>query len=779
MRVSIKWLKEFLPDLDQNSALDILPRLGLGVEEVVDVGQQGVLTARVDKISKHRKRGNLLVLKLISRRPYNVVTGAKNFKEGDIVLLAPPGAVIAGKQIEPEDFFSIRSEGMLVSETELGISERSTGIIVLDKHIKPGIGFNKIFDSTIIDLEVTPNRGDCESILGVARELSVGLKRKLNQFRLKLPRLKAGPRILVQDSLDCPRYTAMIIDDVEVRDSPFDVKWRLFHHGIRSINSLVDITNYVMLMLGQPLHAFDLALIKGRVRVRRAKDNERMTTLDGSKIKLSKEHLIIADQEGPIALAGVVGGKKAEIRRDTKKILLESATFCPETVRKATRGLLIDTQSGRRFERGTDPAMPPLAAQLAAQLIVGQPVAFTDVKVPLRRKRISCDHKRISRYLGLGLKRREVLSILNSLDFKPTGKGSKIQVSVPTYRRDISEECDIVEEVARIYGYDRIPSKISHSGLEGFFPKKMAVIRRLRLLLIGLGFYESHCFAPISQQVIELLGLGSCVRINNPLNERFTYLRPSLAPGLIDVLAANYRNGNLDVRIFEIGKVFVPARPRPKESNYLGIIVGGRKEPLHWSGHDQVWDFFDAKGILEFITRYLNTGEFSIEKDELGLFDENSNKISIGGRGGGCIGRLAKHVLAEFGIKGTFYFLEIDLDRLFERISQPIYIPYPKFPKVRRDLAFIVDESVPAEKLIRQIKSLGGPLLTDVTLFDFYKGKEFPKGKSSLGFRLTFQPEERTLTDGEIKNFIKKVVSGLKAKFGVNLRDKEVDFGGT
>ena len=779
MKVSIEWLREFLPDLDKKAALDILPRLGLGVEEVIDVGNKNIITARVEKISRHRKVSNLLTLKLKGNRPYRVVCGAKNFKEGDVVLLALPGAEVGGRRIEPTNFSGIRSEGMLVSEAELGISESSEGIIVLAPGTDPGRCFNDLFDTTILDLEITPNRGDCESVIGIARELAIGLKRNLDHFRLQPPRLRKGPVISIQDQQDCPRYTAMIIEDVDVTDSPFDVKWRLFHHGIRSINSLVDITNYVMLMLGQPLHAFDLALIKGRVRVRRAKENERMTTLDGTRLKLDKRHLVIADQEDPIALAGVIGGKKAEIRRTTKRILLESATFRPEVVRMATRGLMIESQSGRRFERGTDPAMPPLAAQFAAQLIPGRPRSFTDIRVPIRRKKVTCDHKRISRFLGLKLKGQEVINILKRLDFRPKPSRGRITVSIPGYRRDVAEECDVAEEIARVYGYDRIPSKISRSSGEGILPRQMVITRRLRTFMIAKGFYECRCFAPTSKEMINLLELGRCVEIRNPLNERFTHLRSSLVTSLVEVLAINYRNGNPDVRVFEIGRVYIPARPKPEENHHLGIIVGGRRDQIHWSGGDKEWDFFDAKGILELITRLLDTGPFTLQKSKVGIFDDCSYQIMAGGSKTGCIGRISEQILDRFDVKGRYFFMEVNLDRLFQRISPPLYIPYPRFPKVRRDLAFLVDETISAGELIDQIRKFGGPLLTEVVLFDFYRGKGFPEGKVSLGFRLTFQPEERTLTEDEIKGFIYKVVGGLSKRFGVQLRDKEVDVGGT
>ncbi|RKX71521.1 phenylalanine--tRNA ligase subunit beta [candidate division WOR-3 bacterium] len=779
MRLSFEWLKELLPDLSLDQTLDLLPRLGFGVEEVIDVGIDRVISARIKKITPHPRREGLLVLELRADQDYRVVTGAKNLSPDDNVLLALPGALIKGREIGVEDFDGIKSEGMLLSEAELGIVDEAEGVIRLPPKVEPGQWFNDLFDTKIIDLEITPNRGDCESILGISRELAAVTRGNFSPPKLRPPRLKSGPRIGIEDPDDCPRYTGMVIEGVEVGDSPFPIKWRLFHHGIRPINSLVDITNYVMLLLGQPLHAFDLDRIRGGIRVRRARDGEEIVTLDRTRIGLNREHLIIADREGPVAIAGVIGGMKAEIDRSTRRILLESATFNPEVVRRATRGLLIDTQSGRRFERGCDFAMPPLAAEYAQRMIKGRPESFTDLKVPLRRKRVSFDPKRIGRYLGIPIKKREITTILSALNFRVREVNHRLVATVPSYRRDIDSECDIAEEVARIYGYDRIPSRLSRGAQVGTIPQELRMIRRLRSILIGLGFYECRCFTPISKDALETFGIGPGVVIKNPLNERFTHLRTSLAPSLVEVLSTNYRNGNLDVRIFTIGKVFQPDSPRPKEEDFLGLLVGGRTSPPHWSGDERRWDFFSLKGVLELIARHLTAEELQIADDPIPMFDHYSARIVLGGKKVGIIGQLAQRILTRFGIKEPYYFFEVDLGRFLLRMEEPIYIPYPRFPKVRRDLAFIVDESISAQDIIKAIRQLGGPLLAEVIIFDRYQGGGIPAGKVSLAFRLTFQPQERTLTDPEIKELTEKISSGIELRFRAKLRDKEVDVGRT
>ncbi|HID32901.1 MAG TPA: phenylalanine--tRNA ligase subunit beta [bacterium (Candidatus Stahlbacteria)] len=779
MKISVEWIRELIPEVEVEELLDLLPRLGLGVEEVIESRQERILTGRVEGTRNHPKRKDLLVLEIFADRPYKVVTGASNMKVGDIVLLGLPGATVSGKHIDVSEFDGVRSEGMLISEEEIGISESSTGIIILDPETPVGKKFDDLFDRVILDLEVTPNRGDCESILGIAREIAVLRREKGKLIDLKPPRLKSGPEIKVQSSADCPRYTGMIIEDVNVTESPFKIKWRLFHHGIRPINSIVDITNYVMLLLGQPLHAFDLELLKGSIQVRRGRTGEEMVTLDGTEVRLTNEHLIIADKEGPIAIAGVIGGKKAEISERTNRILLESATFNPEVVRKATRGLMIDTQSGQRFERGTDPRMPPLAARYAGEMIKGRPVSFSDIKTRIKDRRIRFDPGRISRYLGVRIKRKELTEILAALNFQPRNANGRVLITVPSYRRDIEHECDIAEEVARVYGYDRIPMKLSRGEKTGRLPLELKIIRRLRSLLVALGFYECHTYSPISQDMVDLFGIGPCIRIKNPLNERFTHLRSSLAPSLVEILAHNYRNGNTDVRIFTIGKVFRPSDPKDEESTSLGIIGGGRIAPIHWDLAERDWDIFDMKGILETISKSLNVTGMSLVQEKIAMFDSPVGAIILSGHRIGAMGAISEEILTRFDIRDRYFFSEINLDQLILRMAPPIYIPYPKVPKVRRDLAFIVRDSIPVQDMIDRIKKIGGPILSEVLIFDRYRGEGIPEGMVSIGFRLTLQPEERTLTDAEIKGLIDKIVFEIEKGFSARLRDKEVRIGRT
>jgi phenylalanyl-tRNA synthetase beta chain len=775
--VSIKLLEEFLNtriNIDQLEKVCL--NLGLEVEDRTEYAPRDVVIGQINSITPHPRLKNLDVLAIGINKNIQIVTAAKNIKAGDLVLVAPAGSSLNDTPVIEKDFAGVKSQGVLVSEQELGLAETSTGVIVLDRG-KPGASFAKYFDNVVVDIGTTPNRPDWLSLEGIAREISgtMGIDySKLSSLdRLYAPRQSnrnnGDFKIKIADINGCPRYTGRVFEDVNVAGSPFSLKWRLQCMGMKCINNVVDITNLVMLFTGQPLHPFDLDLLKGGVIIRRAHAGETFVTLDGTVLKLVKDDLVIADKEGPIALAGVIGAKRAQISNSTKRVLLESAYFDPKRIGHTARRLAIMTDASIRFERGADLAVVDTASAMAGAFFKEhtgcRETEFIGQGKKARPKRVHFSLARMNNILSLNLSYKEVRDVLKKISIHVTGTRA-LTAKIPHFRRDINIEEDIYEEVARVYGYMNIPETepIKWSG-HPQINKTFEYEDLLKNHLAGLGFNETYNLSLMSSRSLEQSGYTGFVKIINPLNERFDALRPTLFFGLFEALNNNLSKGNRSLRLFEVGNILLSKAPF--QERRLGAILGGERYQDFWKQANDNLDYFDAKGVVEGILDLLHITEASFKPTSRNGFDQGV-MIWASGKELGFLGTISTEICKE-----PYYYFELALEPLWHMISETFYMPSPRFPANTRDLSFVTDETVQVPDMVGVISRIGGPVLEKVVLFDYYKGKNLPAAKKSLGFRLHFRAPDRTLTDKEVDIFVKRITDETLKSFNASLRTKE------
>ncbi len=788
MKVSLLWFNQYLGRrLRLDQTIDLLVRLGFGcdIDSVVNYGEglENVCVAAIEDLTTHPKDGRLQIATInIGKGKKQVVTAAKNIKTGDLVLFVPAGSKINKELIQEKDFSGVVSQGMFLSEEELGLTEKSEGVIVLEKNqfdpggkvyrIQPGKRFSELFDCEILNLETTAIRSDWLSTLGIAREL-------VRMFNKRIPPsefIKEKTEVVgieVQDRTACPLYTGRLIEEVTVKESPFWLKWRLYTHGINPINNIVDITNLIMLQFGQPLHAFDYDRLAGhRIIVRRAKPKEPFTTLDGTRLELNGQ-LVICDSEKPVALAGIVGGRESGIEADTKTVLLESAYFDPIVINRASRLLNIRTESSIRFEKGVDFIGVINASRVTAELLTHYAGArrgrFQIVGRIPRPAKISVDFERIKSLLSIDINFSEFKNILRILDLSPRGK-KKVIVSVPSYRNDLRWEADIAEEVARVYGYDRIPEVVSPRPVFEYKVDPLSQLEsKVKVYFVGKGFYECCSFSLVSARELSMLGFDNFIRIKNPLSENYNALRPTLIINFLNNLKTNIDHFNFNLRLFEVGKVFEPSDEKlPREKSFVGGICGGEYHPLHWT-RSRAIDFFDVKGFVAGFFEYLKIDNINYQPAPFKFFTEDySSLILIENRPIGCIGLLRLPFIDK-----NYYYFEVNLDEIVNRIPVSIYLPLPRYPVVTRDLSFLVSEEMNSVTVLKLIRKNAGPLLKDLQVFDYYEGGNLPQGKKNLGFRLVFRSEERTLKDEEVDRIISHIVQIVSENTGAVLRKPE------
>ena len=776
MLFSIKWLEEFLrARININKLEKVCLNLGLEVEDRIEYAPKGMVIGRIIELKPHPREKNLDVLDVKLEKGIQIVTAAKNLTVGDLVLVVPAGTELNGHTVEKRKFSGVLSHGVLVSEQELGLVESSTGVIVLDRG-KAGAPFTAYFDDLVVDISATPNRPDWLSLEGIAREISgtLGIDySKLSSLdRLYAPKQynKAGTfKIRISDNDGCPRYTGRIFDDVSVVESPFWLKWRLQCMGMKSINNIVDTTNLIMLLTGQPLHPFDLDLLKGGVVIRRAHAGEKFTTLDGTMLKLAKEDVVISDKDGPIALAGIIGAKRAQISRATKRVLLESAYFDPKRIGHTARRLGIMTDASMRFERGADIAVTDAASAMAGTLIKqhagGKEREFIGQGKKAKPKRVRFSLTRMNELLSLDLRSKQVKDILKKISIQVTGTTQMI-ARIPHFRRDIWIKEDIYEEIARVYGYMRIPEtepkKWSGQAIKN---KALTYEENVKNYLIGQGFDETYNLSLMSSRILQQSGFSDFVKILNPLNERFDSLRPTLFFGLLDTLKHNLSKGNKSLKLFEIGNILLSKSPFQERK--LGVMLGGERYQDLWQENDDKLDYYDAKGVLESILTLLRIKEASFKPVKKNGFNQ-AVVVRVSGKDLGFLGTVDASVCKE-----PYSYFELTLDSLYNMVSDPFYMPPPKFPANTRDLSFITEEDTQVPDMMNVISRVGGPVLEKVILFDYYKGKNLPVAKKSLGFRLHFRAPDRTLTDKEVDIFVKRITDEIVNTFNASLRTKE------
>ncbi|GAB4298783.1 MAG: phenylalanine--tRNA ligase subunit beta [Myxococcota bacterium] len=824
MRVSLEWLKEFVTvEADAGEVAARLTSVGLEVGNIDNPGKR-YREAKVAKIIKVEKLGDsqnlwLVDVAISETKKATVVAGVANFKPGDFVPFIPKGAKMPdGTTVESREFKGVSSDGVLCSLKELELGADHTGIWVMNDALAKGsksgdsLSAALSLDDDVLEIELTPNRADCLGYIHIAREVAI-----LFGAELRLP--KPATRALAGDSDDhisvevkaeraCPVYTGRIITDLKVGASPWIVARRLIASGVRTINNLVDITNYILLEQNQPLHAFDLRDISGeKIIVRFAADGERFVTLDGEERKLKSTDLVIADAEKPVALAGIMGGLNSEVREDTREVLLEAAYFDPMTIRRTSSALGVRSESSHRFERGINYDGVLAASQRATDLfatIAGgtpsrAPVGFISVG-HLKKPPIPLSAQRVGELIGKKIPEEQIDRILTYLGVETTETKGKKAYLPPPWRPDLERPIDLVEEIARHIGYDNIEATIPLPRYEVLYraeskaaDRRERLVNRIRKTLCDLGFYETVNYSFVSQKLLETTRCSTpaelLVRIENPLSEEHSHLRPSLLSGLLKSGAYNLSQQLdqqiPDLRLFELGTVFAHPEANAKaivERFHLAAIWFGSVKEVFWRGDARKVDFFDMKGILEQIFLMLGIEAMNFVKTEMTELHPHKGAaeiIAVNNESVGFIGMLHPKIGTALEIDETIAVCELDCDKLIalSKKEDAGYKPVSKYPAIMRDFALLLDKEKGLEigKLLIyiqvQLKKMNlYNLLEEINLFDVYAGDRIPKGKISVAIRLFFRAPDRTLTKNEVEDFMKPILEGLKRDFGAELR---------
>ena len=818
MKVSLKGLRDYIDvKLTAGELAESLTMAGLEVKSIQAIGGtwDNVVIGEVIALNPHPNADRLKLATVdLGTEQVTTVCGAPNISLGQRVTFAHIGARLidphTGEAIvlEPAKIRGVVSEGMVCSEKELGISESHEGILVLPPEAPIGVPLGAYLGDVILDLDVTPNRPDCLSVIGIAREIAA-----LTGEPLRLPEIhyeeteKSVDSFASVDIVDpdlCPRYCASLVTGIKIAPSPSWLQQRLNSCGMRPINNVVDVTNYVMLEYGQPLHAFDYHKLKGRqIIVRRAGNGETITTLDGSERALNPDILVIADKEEAVAVAGIMGGLNSEVTDKTDTILLESANFNQATIRRGCSHLQFQSEASIRFDKGLNSGLPLLPLKRATQLLLelaGGRAAKGIIDVypgKSEPKLISLTAREVKRLSGLKVNIDEILKVLKALGFEcqEGDSGSQILVSAPYWRSDIKCSADLVEEVVRIIGYERIPITRLNSSLprqeSGLsLPAQRSNLKeKLRNILAGFGFQEILTYSLVSLEKLQKLSPKLELKIlplkvANPMTREQEYLRTSLRAGLLATLAHNQKFEQAGIRLFEIGKVFLPQHPPviaseakqsqeerelPQEREVLCAVLSGARAELSWQADKEPLDFFDAKGMVENILNQLGLkASFDIGDDEI-LFPGRGANIIVEDDKVGIVGDLHPKVTQAFELSDTICLIEVDLEKLLTKLTGiREYQSIPRFPSVSRDIALVVDEQVSYGRVEEIIQSF--PLVTNVTLFDLYRGEQIAEGKKSFAIRIVYQSPSHTLTDEEVDKTQEQMLGRLHQELGATLR---------
>ena len=782
MKFSVNWLREFveLPASVEVLA-DLLTLAGIEIEGIEKRGANfdKVVVAQIAASAQHPNADRLSVCQVDdgSGEMRQIVCGAKNYKVGDKIPLALPGAVLANDlKIKASKLRGVESQGMLCSGKELGLSEESDGLLILSAEAKIGAPIASLFsEDTILDVEITPNRGDLLSHFGLAREIAAVAGTPFRDDRGRrsasaLP-LKANG-VAISAPNECPFYSARLIENVTVGPSPDWLRAKLEAVGLRSINNIVDITNFVMLELGEPLHAFDADKLKGGIIVRLAQEDEKFLALDGKHYSLGNKDLLIADEARAIAIAGVMGGEDTGVTATTKNVLLESAYFLPASVRRTARKLNLPSDASYRFERGVDPGMILPASERAAELIReitgGNPSkeVATAGALPSPPAIVSLDYERCNRLIGVPIPAERVDEILTAFGLEKRQNGAeKTSWSIPSHRSDLQREVDLIEEVVRVFGIEKVRGRdrsrfTSESGGDRNHDFECG----LRGRLVARGLAEVRTSKLISRKAT---AFENAIDLRNPLNEDHVALRRSFYPSLLDVLVRNVLSGAQRVAIFEVGRVFIP--PAGGEERHLGILLWGNAGPsAHWRSVNRILDYFDLKGVIESV---VPSASFKrVERPDLTLAVEIWRKDERIG----FAGQVASERTRTIGPSHSVFFAELNVDSVATMGDGQGFREIEKFPSVTRDIAMIAPENLSHEKIFSAIVGANEPLLARIELFDVFSGNEgqgFGAGKKSLAYTLTYRDKTRTLTNDEITVVHAKIRERLQRELGVELRE--------
>ena len=825
MKITLNWLQQYVDfPWSPEELTERLTLLGLEVEGVQKLGGEfaGIVVAQVLSCDRHPNADKLSVCRVADGQgERQIVCGAQNFQPGDKVPLILPGATLPPKLGDTAPFLikigkirSVESHGMMCSADELGVDpeaighRKEDGLLILRADARVGQSFAEYLgrsgSDVVYDLEVTPNRPDLNSLIGIAREVSA-----LTGNPLKIPAAEikqgtsGGPTVesLVSVRLEapdlCPRYTARIVQGVKVGPSPDWLRTTLEKVGLRSINNVVDVSNYVMLETGQPLHTFDYHSIgknpsgksvttRPALVIRRAAAGESFVTLDGHSHTLTNEHLLIADEYRGIALAGVMGGQNTEINEHTVDVLIESAYFTPTPIRRTSKALGLRTDASYRFERGADIEMCDYASRRCAQLLVetagGTLIqGVTDAyPAPVKANEIKLRHDRSLILLGINLPDEVQVSLLTRLGLReitsPAMRGAHSIWAVPSWRVDLKREVDLVEELGRLYGVDKLPATpprcvIGQHPFDAIYDQ----FAELRALLTGLGLDEAQGQTLISDPAARLV-TAEIVQLANPLSTDMSALRPSLLPGLLDTLRHNFARGLREVQLFELGRVFTQSNGQTREGWRLAIALTGLRNPSFWSGPDREakCDVFDLKGILDELFTHLGLRGISyLKRPESTFLFLESATLNLGGKLLlGQLGQLQPKLGKQYDLRDPVLLAEVDLDVLLQRRSgTKTFKPLPQFPSSRRDVAMFVAESVTHEAVQAVIRQVKPAHLEAVELFDVFRGNPVPSGQKSLAYAFTYRGSDRTLKDEEINSAHSKLVEAFKAQLSATLRE--------
>ena len=834
MKVSIKWLRDYVDlKLTLEELAERLTMAGLEVKGIETIGAtwSNIVVTQITAINPHPDADRLKLATIdTGKGSLTVVCGAPNIDVGQKVPFAFVGAQLidghTGETIllKPAKIRGVVSEGMLCSEKELAISDDYEGIMVLLPEAPVGIPLGEYLGDAILDIDITPNRPDCLSVIGIAREIAAITDEKLHlpEINYEESEIPIESRVsvnIVEPELSS-RYCASLILGIKIAPSPDWLQQRLKNCGMRPINNVVDVTNYVMLEYGQPLHAFDYDKLSSQntgspqIIIRRAADGEKAASLDGVERTLTPEVLVIADEERPVAIAGIMGGWDTEVTEETSAILLESANFNRAIIRKGSSHLQLQSEASIRFDKGLNPnlAMPAIkrATQLLLEIAGGKATrgiidAYPGKSEP---KPIAFSAYEVERLIGLKVGVDEAARILTSLGFAcQEVSSSQIAVSTPYWRSDIKSAADLVEEVVRIIGYDKVPvTRLSSSlpqqeSMLSLPAQRSNLKQKLRKFFTGCGFQEVLTYSLVSLDKLQKLSPKleveiTSLKVANPMTVEQEYLRTNLRAGLLSTLSYNQRHEPGGIRLFEIGRVFLPQHPSviasrsserseeaakqssgssrelPQENEMLCAVLGGPGSELSWRGAAEPTDFFDAKGIVEGLLSQLKLSAIFEPSDDETLAQGTGASIINENSKVGTVGLIHPKVTRVFELSGEAYLIEIDLEKLLEAVSSQVtfmrYQPIQRFPSVSRDIALVLDEDIPYRNVSEIVQSF--PLVTKTTLFDLYQGEQIPKGKKSFALRIVFQSTERTLTDEEVDQIQQQMLDRLNRELDAVLR---------
>lgn len=810
MQVSIKWLKDYIDFTETPEQLaDKLTMAGIPVENVVDPGEglEKVVTGRIEKLEPHQNSDHLQICTMNVGLAENIiiVTGAQNVAEGQVVPVAMVGAHLPnGMKISKGKLRGVASNGMLCSAQELKLDleklpeEQKTGIFILPSDTPVGIPAKDVLglNDVVLEFELTANRADCFSVFGLVREIAAITGNKPHFPEIKVneddnTKLNDIFSVEIADPDLCSRFSTRMLKNVKIGPSPEWMQQRLEGAGIRSINNVVDVTNFVMIELGHPMHAYDYDKITGKKLIaRRAIEGEELHTLDDTSRKAKGEMLVIADSEKAAGLAGIMGGFETEITDTTTTVVLESADFYGPCIRRTARACGLSSEASGRFERGVDSETTIKALDRAAQLLQEMGACtvcegIVDVYPnPKQANYVTFTPEQINNHLGTNIAKDVMLNIITSVGFDVTkDENDEITVKVPSWRNDVTCMADISEEIARLHGFDKVKSTLPNGvSMQGTQSAKQTFIDKVKTSLSSQGLYETISFALTNEETFNKLNipqdspLRKAVPIMNPLSDEYPLVRTTLLSSIFDNLARNLARKNDDVALFEVGSVFfpkaLPVTELPDEVVKIAGAITGRRNAQGWNQTNDMVDFYDAKGIIEELLANLRVTRYTVEAGthyamhpgKTALFKKGRDVIAT-------VGEVHPAVLSAYGITKPVYIFELDATTVMKYMAKDLkYKALPKYPATSRDLAMLVDVDVNAADIEKAMTKAAGQNLTQITLFDVYAGKQVEEGKKSLAFSLTFQSNDKTLTDAEIDPAIEKIVAKLQKDFNANLR---------